>query len=118
MLDIAVHANGAAMYQAPDARGCGRLDQIAHRSRVDGAIGRSRKSRLPVDRRDVIHDLDVLGRAIQRGTIVKIADRRLDAAAYESLCLRRRPHERAHVVTTLCKHARQMAAREAAGAGN
>jgi hypothetical protein len=66
----------------------------------------------------VVHDLNIFRRAIQRGTIVEIADRRLDAAGCERVCLRRRPHERAHVVTTLCKHARQVAAREAAGAGN
>ncbi len=75
MFDVAVHADRAAVHDAPNA-GAGRgVDQIAHSGGVDRAIRRLRNAGLPVDGGDVVDDLDILHRARERGAILERADR-------------------------------------------
>ena len=50
MLDVAVHANRAAVDKPPNAGGGGGVDQIAHGRGVDRAVGRPSKCR-PAGRR-------------------------------------------------------------------
>ena len=72
-LDVAVHADRAAMDDAPHAGRRGRFDDRADRFRVDGVIRAFRKSCLPIQRRDVVDDVDGLGRAADRAGIAKVA---------------------------------------------
>ena len=60
------------------ARG-GRLDDLPHGGRVHRAIGVVRQARLPVDRGDVVDDVDARGRGGEGRRIAQIARRQLDA---------------------------------------
>ncbi len=53
-------------------------------------------ARLPVDRGDVIHDLDPGGRRIERGAVADVPDRDLDALRLEVAGPAGIPNERAH----------------------
>ena len=76
MLDVAVNADRAAVHDAPHAGARRRLDELADRRGVDCAIRLVRQPGLPVDRGDVIHDVDAGHGAIERGAIAQIAGRR------------------------------------------
>ena len=58
MLDVAVDADRAAVHDAADAGPCRLLDELANGRGVDRAIGVGREAGLPVDRGDVIDDVD------------------------------------------------------------
>src|SRR5262249_31914085 len=60
VLDIAVDSDGAALHHAPDPGAGGLFDELANGDRVDSAVGLERQARLPIDRRDVVNDLDPL----------------------------------------------------------
>ena len=91
MLDVAMHADGAAVHDAANA-GAGRgVDQIADRGGVHGAVRRLRNAGLPVDGGDVVDDVDILHRARERGAILERADDRLDARRFELASLRALP---------------------------
>ena len=93
MLDVAVHPDGAAMDDAPNAGGGGGVDQVADGRGVDRAIGGLGNAGLTVDRGDVVDDVDILHRARERGTIFERADRRLDIRGFQFARLRRLPRE-------------------------
>ena len=118
MLDIAVHADRAAVHQ-PLNPGVGRgFDQRAHRRRVDGAVRRGWDSRLPVHGRDVIDHVDVLHGAGERRVILQRPEGRFDAGALQFSRLRVLPHQRAHRIAASGQRSRQVAACEAGGAGD
>ncbi len=68
MLDVAVDADRAAVHDAVDARPRRGLDQLADRGRVHRAIGRRRDAGLPIDRGDVVDDVDALERRLDGAT--------------------------------------------------
>ncbi len=80
MLDVAVDADGAAVHDPPRARRPGRLDHRPHGGGVHRAVVLFTKGRLPVDRRDVVDDVDPLGGARDRCRVAEISANRLEAA--------------------------------------
>ncbi len=79
MLDVAVHADRAAVHDASNAGDSRGVNEMADGSGIDRAVGCLRNAGLPIHRGDVIHDLDILHRARERGAILERADDRLDA---------------------------------------
>ena len=71
MLDVPVHAHGAAVHDASRASGGSSLDDRPHGRRVDRAVLGLRQAGLPVNRGDVIDDLDAADRAIERSAILE-----------------------------------------------
>ena len=98
MLDVAVHADGAAMDDASNAGTGGGVDQVANSGGIDGAIGCPGDAGLTVDRGDVVDDIHIFHRARERSTILQHADRRLDLRRFHLTSLRRLPHEGANRV--------------------
>ena len=84
MLDVSVHADGAAVHDAFRTRPRRGLDDLADRCRVHGAIGRRRDTCLAIDRGDVVDDVDVFERRLDRGPIAEIAHRDVQPAASRS----------------------------------
>ena len=118
MLDIAVNADGAAMHHAAHAAVCRDLDNAARRFGIDGAIlGRS-QPRLPVERGDVVDDLDAAHRRLEAGAVAKVADRQLDARLLQALAALRIAHKRSDGIAASREGPRQMATRESCGAGD
>ena len=81
ILDVPVHAAGAAMHDALDVRGFGRLENIPRAFDIDRAIRRVRLPRLAIRRGDVVHDIDAVDRAAHRRGIHQVAVARRHAAA-------------------------------------
>jgi hypothetical protein len=83
MLDVAVHADGAAMHDAANTLVGRDVDEITNSGCVDRTIGRLRDAGLPVHGGDVIDDLDVLHRVRKRRTIAERAHNRLNVVGFE-----------------------------------
>src|SRR5437868_1568470 len=79
MLDVAVHADGAAVDDTPDARGRGGFDELPDRRGIDRAIDVARDASLAIYRSDVVHDVDILDRRCDRCGIAQVADRDLES---------------------------------------
>ena len=91
---------------------------VADGRRVDGAIASRRHARLPVDRRDVIDDVDAGDRRCEGARIAEVADDELDARGAE--VGRARPASRTSARTwwpARGQRARQVAAGEPGCAG-
>ena len=79
MRDVAVHAAGAAVHH-PRAPGASRrLEHVPRALDVDRAVRGVWLPGFAVGRGDVIHDLDAVGRAVDRRRVGQIAGDRLDA---------------------------------------
>jgi len=83
-LDVAVDADRAAVNDPPHAAALRRLKQSAHRVRIDGAVLLRAKSRLTVERGDVVDDIDAIAGAVQGFGIAKITLDQLDARRAQS----------------------------------
>ena len=83
MLDVAMHANRAAVDNPPNAGRGGGIDQIAHGRGVDRAVRGRRNAGLPVYGGDVIDHFDVAYGARKRRTILERADHRFDARGFQ-----------------------------------
>ena len=73
MLDVAVHADGAAVHHAARAAARGGLDHGADGVRIDHTVGIAAETRLPVDRRDVVDDVHAGSSAMNGRGVAKIS---------------------------------------------
>ncbi len=113
MLDVAVHADSAAMDDPAHARRRGGVNQIANRGGVHGAIGRRWDAGLPIHRRDVVDDFNPVDGPGKRCPIFKGADRRFDACGFEVTCLRRLPDKASDLIPACGERSREMSTCEA-----
>ena len=116
MLDVAVHADGAAVHDAADACRRRRFNHRADRCGIDLVIDAVAQPRLPVQSGDVVDDVDAGGRTPERRGVAEIAGRQLDACGAQPPAAGRVAHQRAHLVAARAKGVCEMAAREPAGA--
>ena len=120
MLDVAVDADRAAVHHAPDAGARPRPRRASPTAvGVDGAVGVRRKPGLPVDRGDVIDDVDARRRrARARARSRRSPDDQLDARRVERAGARPASRTSARtVVAARGQRAREVAAGEAGRAG-
>jgi len=124
MLDVAVNADGAAVYDPTYSRLGGSSDELTDRGRVDGAVRLRRDARLPIHGGDVIDDVNGTGvfgtvpdRARQRVGVQQVADNEADAGRRQVGPTIRRPDEGADLVAAANQCPRQVAARESRCAG-
>ena len=116
VLDVPVHAHGAAVDDATGACCCGRLNQRADSSGIDVVIDAIGEARLSIQGGNVVDDVGPGGGAVNRRRVTEIARRELDACRAQPLAARRVAHERADGVAARAKTAREMATREPAAA--
>ena len=79
VLDVAVHADRAAMDNPMDPRCSRRFDQPPNRIGIHRTIGVGRQASLAVKRRNVIHDLSTSDRLQQRRLVTDVAGGELDS---------------------------------------
>ncbi len=120
--DVTVHAAGAAMHDATDARGPRRLEHVLRAVDVDRAIRRIRLPRFAIGRGDVIHDLDAVNGAAHRRRVHQIAVDRRHALrgqrrSIETLAAPR-PHQRPHLIAAAGQILREMSTCETGRAGH
>jgi hypothetical protein len=117
MVHVAVHADRAAVHDAPDAGVRRGFDELPDRCRVDGPISVGRDARRPVDGREVIHDGDALDGFGERRIVPKVSLHHVDAGGSEVGGGRGVADQRPD---GLCprERSRQVAAREAGGSGD
>ena len=119
MLDVAVHADGAAVDEAPHAGGGGGLDQLSNRRGVDLVIHALGQAGLAVQRGDVVDDLEAVAESRrQRFRLREIARDQWDVVPGRCVapCGSRTI---AHTSWPRCfKRAREMSAGESGGAGD
>ena len=118
MVDVAVHADRAAVDHAACAGARGRCDDVCGRLGVDGAIVPRRYAGLPINGGDVVDDFDVPSRQLQRLGASKIAggERHL-VPAVDAAELVRVGDERLDVMAARHEIPRKVAARESRCAG-
>ena len=113
-----MHADGAAVHDPAHAVLCRRLDEGPHAAGVDRAVGLVGQARLAIERRDVVDDVDIPGRPVERRRVGQVALDERHAAFGE----RARPglvaHERPHALTAADQRTRQMAPRKPRRAGD
>ena len=91
---------------------------VIDRFRVDGVIRAFRKSCLPIQRRDVVDDVDGLGRAADRAGIAKVAGNEIDPGGGEIGGAVHVAHERADGVAARRERPREVTAGKPGGAGD
>ena len=94
-----------------------RLDDLAHGGRVDGAIVAGRDAGLPVNRGDVIDDVDVPERGCDGGLVADVAHRDVESGGSKIPGLVGFTHQHAHAVAASQQASRQVPPGEAGGAG-
>ena len=85
MLDVAMHADGAAMDDTPAALLGRHVDERGDGVGIDVAIGRRRQARFAIERADVVDDVDAGHRAPQARSIGEVAGDHLDAGLRRDL---------------------------------
>jgi len=110
MFDVSVHADGAAMHNPFCASPRGGFNDFADGDRIHGAIRRRRDSGLTVNCRNVIDDVDVLERCVDRDTVAKISDREVQTRGLQIARSLTVTYEDANCLTACEQAARQMAA--------
>ena len=85
---------------------------------VHGPIGVVRNPGLPVDSRNMKHDVDATRRRRERGPIPQVARHQLDAGGTERVGAAGVAHERAHGVTAPDQLVRKMSAGETGRSGD
>jgi hypothetical protein len=119
MLDVPVDTHSAAVHDAFPAGGGSSFDYRPHGRRVDRPVSRLGQAGLPVDRGDVIDNVDATDRAIERSAILERAHGGLDSwEVGERGRLRRIADERTNGVAPAGKRAREMATGEAGRPGD
>ena len=116
--DVAVHAHGAAVDDAPHAGPGGGLDEPPHRLRVHRAVRRLGQAGLPIEGRDVVDDVDAGHSGGERLAAGQVAGDHLHAGARQVGGARGLAHQRAHRVAARCEVHGQMPAGESGGAGD
>jgi hypothetical protein len=117
MLDIAVNADRAALYDSRHARFGAHLNKRTNRVDVDSPILRLGDADLSIHCRNVVDDVDAIDRSAQRAAIFEVADRHLDASLAQSGCPGRVANQRPHLATASGERPRQIAARETGRSG-
>ncbi len=112
MLDIPVDAHGAAVNHASHSGAGCSFDDVPNGRRVDRLVDLALDARLPVDRGEVIHDLDPGGRRLERGAVADVPDRQLDALRLEVAGAAGIPNKRAHCLAPGGQGTGQMASGE------
>ena len=111
MLDVAVHANGAAVHDAADAGPRAGVDDRPWRFGVHLSISRLGQARLPVERGDVVDDVHAVHDAEEIVGRLQIANDRFHPGERRERCLRGAPHQDADRVATCDEVPREVAAR-------
>ena len=88
MLDIPVYTNRAAVHDPPRASRACRFDDRSNSSSVDGTILRFPESGLTIDGRDVVDDVNAVGRCAHRVAVAHVA---MDYLEHPGVRPRRRP---------------------------
>ena len=117
-LDVAVHADGAAVDDATGAGSRRGAHDPASRLGVDAAIRRLGQSRLTIERGDVIDDFDSGDGRVEILAALEIAGHELDARVRKIARGGRIAHQGAHLVAAGKEMAREMAAGESGRAGD
>src|ERR1700712_2063114 len=99
MLNVAVHADRAAVDESSYPVAGRRLDQVADRGDVDGPVGVVRNARLAVDGRNVKDDINVTCRRGERGAVPQVAWHQLDTGRIERRGTIDIPDQGAHMVS-------------------
>jgi hypothetical protein len=119
MLDVPVYTHRAAVHDAFRASGGGRLDYRSHSRGIDRAVSSIRQAGLPVNRGDVIHDVDAADCAIERRAIFERAHGGFDSREVgERGRLCRIADECTNGVAPAGKRTREMATSEAGCPGD
>jgi len=99
MFDVTVDADGAAVHDALDTRSRGRFDNFADGCGIYCAIARRRDAGLPINRRDVIDNVDAGQGEFDGTTIANVAGNELNPGRLEITRAVHIPNERANVMT-------------------
>ena len=118
LLDVAVHADRAAMHEAADACLDRRIEQVLHRRSVDLPEQPGLDPLLPVQRSDMINQIDAAHRLAQRRRIAKVALDDLDAKLRQRRGPGRVPDQRPNRGIVRRQPADERPAGEAGGTGD
>jgi hypothetical protein len=118
MLDVAVHADRAAVHDAPYTSGGGGFNETADRGRVHRPIGLGPEAGLSVDRSDVVDDVSIARRPAQRVRVGEIARDELDPGSRQVPGRVGVPDQRADCVAAARQRTREVSTRETGRAGD